>query len=126
MKIFAKSKSKNSNKASEPKEWYIDDDAIQRDLRILLQSDRLAEKWEGLIAALKENPYKLPNRYTPRDGLLMKGKKYHGQQLYHAVIDKSEKERLFYIVNNGRVIFSDIEYKGIVELIQSLGHDFNR
>lgn len=124
MKLFVFGGNQNKKIKEEPKEWYIDDDAIKKDLNVLRLNPKLSAKWDGLVESLKQNPYKLPAKYTPKDGLLYKGKKYHGYQLYHAVIDKSEKDRLFYIVKGGRVIFSELQYKGIVELLQALGHDW--
>lgn len=106
-------------------EFYIDDSAIQKDLRILLQSDKIKRKWDELIKSLKENPYRLPSRFVPQEGLKY-NKQYRGKDLYHAVIDKSEKDRLFYIIDNNIIVLQDLQYKGVVELIQSLGHDFKR
>ena len=103
--------------------WVINDVGVQRDLKILFQNEKLHKKYNELINALKLNPYNLPDKFIPKRGLKYHGS-YDGYQIYHAVIDKSEKDRVFYIIKNGEIILKDIKYKGIVQLLQALGHDF--
>jgi len=104
--------------------WNIDENkVVNGDLKVLLSNEKLASKYKELKTYLEQDPYRLPYKFRPRDGLKY-NKKYMGYEVYHAVIDKGSEHRVFYIIKNGVVIIESIEYKGIVEILQSLGHDY--
>jgi len=101
--------------------FVVDDERAKRDIAVIRQSEKLRSKYEELLNALKEDPYHIPPKFVPSNGLKYH-KKYYGKQLYHAKLTSSD--RVFYTVINDEIIIVEVEYQGVVEIIQALGHFF--
>lgn len=103
-------------------QYEIDESKVANDIVKLKSKSRQIEKrYEDLLKELQRNPYKLSKKFTPTNGLLYKGAK----GLYHAVIDKSLKDRIFYRIQENKIIINKVDIKGIVKILQAKGHDWN-
>lgn len=103
--------------------YEVDESLVLKDvLKLKSKSQEIENRYNELVNALKKNPYKLPPKFTPTNGLLYSGHK----GLYHAVIDKSLGDRVFYRIKSNKIIIGKVDIKGVVKILQALGHDWNK
>ena len=104
-------------------QYEVDESKVSSDIiKLTSKSQQIEARYRDLIKELQKNPYKLSKRFTPTHGLQYKG--YKG--LYHAVIDKSLKDRIFYRILENKIIIDKVDIKGIVKILQARGHDWNK
>jgi len=76
-----------------------------------LKSANLIEQFFREMDAIKANPFIGKLLTGP-----LKGKRSVRINLQH---------RIFYTINQSRIIVDDVEYEGTINVLQSFGHDFN-
>ena len=102
--------------------YYVDDDKVKKDIAILKKNKKVYQRYLEKIKEIQINPFD-PNVTNKKHFGKLSKQKYEKHDIYHISITSSI--RIHYIIDNNKIIIENIEYDGLVTLLNALDHDFN-